>query len=236
MGTLLVLCLGGAGIVATSALAGLIPPANFPVRHLPPACRAHPNSRACIDGIVYWLDRARAKLHQNPYKLPADFASLTPEEQAFILVNLDRLQYRRRPIKGLTRALDRAAHAGVRNDSDPSGVRGWGGGANWAGGQLNMVLAYEGWMYDDGEGTGNLDCTATNHSGCWLHRLVVLQKLTGRSTAMGAAAGRDTSGRPGYALLVGEGTSGSFHPSYYYTWKQAVADGAGKHSYVVHRP
>ncbi|HEY1522403.1 MAG TPA: hypothetical protein VGF70_05260 [Solirubrobacteraceae bacterium] len=235
-GMVLTLCLGWAVVAATSAGAGIIPRSNFRVR-VPAACHAHPGSRACIDGLVYWLDRARASLHQGPYRLPSNFASLPPDRQVFILVNLDRIQYGRAPVKGLTKALDRSAHDGVRHDHDPLGVRGWGGGANWAGGPVNMVLAYELWMYDDGQGTGNIDCTPANHSGCWGHRRVVLQRLKSPyPTAMGASAGRDTSGFPSYAILVGVGISRSFHPSFYYTWKQAVADGAGKNRYVVHRP
>ena len=40
------------------------------------------------------------------------------------------------------------------------------------------------------------------------------------------AVANDPSGDPGYAMLLGEGDAGSYHPSYAYTWAQALAAGA----------
>jgi hypothetical protein len=52
---------------------------------------------------------------------------------------------------------------------------------------------------------------------------------------MGAAAGRDARGIPGYAMLIGQGSS-SYTSGYAYRWAQAMADGAGTHNYTVRRP
>ena len=118
---------------------------------------------------------------------------------------------------------------GVQSDGDPrpqaSNYLAW--TSNWAGGFANMPLAYEAWMYDDGPGSGNLDCTHGNPSGCWGHRHDVLYRFNRSGPlAMGVAQGTDPSGDPGYAMILFEGDD-TYHPSYLYTWAQAVAAGAG---------
>lgn len=235
------LSLAAVAMIGGTALAfgpvGKNPTHNFSVGRLPLACDSAPTSAACVNGAVYWLDRARASLHQGPYKLPSSFTRLSPDRQAFILVNLDRIQYGLTPIPGLTHQLDHWAALGVTNDRDPVSTDPlFGGPADWAGGFPNIEVAYEGWVYDDGYGSHNLDCTGPHAPGCWGHRHAVLWGFgPGGRLAMGAAAGRDRFGTPGYAMILGRGT-GAFHPSYYYTWSQAVAAGAGTHRYVVHRP
>jgi len=63
---------------------GADPHSTFPVNQLPPSCN-QPTSAACLDASVGFLDPARAGLGQEPYQLPADFASLTPQIQQFVL-------------------------------------------------------------------------------------------------------------------------------------------------------
>lgn len=238
---LMVLALLGVGAsiaVAASPWAGVNPKSNYRVRRLPTACYRKATSATCVNAGVYYLDRARANLHQNPYKLPADFTKLTPEQQVLILVNLDRVLYKLPPMTGLTTALDRDATNGVRGDRDPrSSDRNFAQvTSNWAGGYPNIVLAYESWMYNDGPGSPNLDCIKPSSSGCWGHRHDVLWKFANTGpAAMGAAAGKDQHGARGFAILLGRGDS-RYHPKFTYTWSQAVADGAGKHNYIVHRP
>jgi hypothetical protein len=219
--------------VASAALAdgpaGSDPGANFTVGSLPPACWSEPSGAQCIDASLGYLDQARASLGQPGYTVPADFASLTPAQQAFILTNLDRALYGLPAIPGLTQALDQDATGGVVSDNDPqpSDSTWLGYTSNWAGGYQNVVLAYEGWMYDDGPGSANLDCTASNPGGCWGHRHDILWQFGGSGAlAMGAAAGADPSGTRGYAMLLEQQRPG-VQPTYTYTWAQAVADGAG---------
>jgi hypothetical protein len=222
--------------VTSSALAegpaGTDPGSNFTVGSLPSACWSDPTGAQCIDASVSYLDQARASLGQPGYAVPADFASLSSTEQAFILTNLDRTLYGLQAIPGLTQALDQDAASGVASDNDPqpSDSTWLGYTSNWAGGYQNVVLAYEGWMYDDGPGSGNLDCTATGSGGCWGHRHDILWQFGGSGAlAMGAAAGADSSGTPGYAMLLEQERPGA-HLTYTYTWPQALADGAGGRS------
>ena len=186
---------------------GADPRSNFPVDQLPASCD-QPTSPACLDASVAFLNQARAGLGQGPYQLPANFDSLSPQIQQFVLTNLDRIQYGLAPITGITASLSQDAMGGVTHDTDPHptdpNFNYW--TANWAGGFENVVLAYEAWMYDDGPGSGNLDCSPHDSSGCWGHRHDVLWSFDGSGAlAMGSAVGTDSSGSPGYAMVLGEG-------------------------------
>ena len=222
-------------VVASAAGAwggGKDPADNTPVKTLPSSCTTAPTAQQCIDAAVYYLDRARAKVGLPPYALPANFPSLSPPKQIFILVNLDRVKYGLRPIPGLARTLNRdALLSGVRRADDPypsntSGLNVWWPG--FAGGYDNAPLAYEGWVWDDGLGSPNPRCTRTDHSRCWGHRHSVLWQY-GPVLAMGAAAGR-AKNRRGYAYLF-VGANAGYKPAYTYTWRQAVNDGAGTNTY-----
>ncbi len=208
---------------------GSDPHANLPVNQLPQSCD-QPTSAACVAASVGFLDQARAGLGQGPYQLPADFAALAPQIQQFVLTNLDRIQYGLPPITGITAGLSQDAMGGIQRDADPHpsdpNFNYW--TANWAGGFENVVLAYEAWMYDDGPGSGNLDCTSPSAPGCWGHRHDVLWSFGATGPlAMGSAVGKDSAGISGYAMVLGKGDAGSYQPTYTYTWSQAVLDGAG---------
>src|SRR5437868_7281179 len=58
------------------------PSSNFAPGALPSACQADPTGALCVDASVSYLNQARANLGQPPYDLPADFAALTPPQQA----------------------------------------------------------------------------------------------------------------------------------------------------------
>lgn len=220
---------------ASAAWGGKDPARGFPVGTMPSSCDTAPDAKECIDAAVWYLDRARAKAGLPAYNLPADFASLTPAQQMFILVNLDRIQYGLPPIPGLTTELNHdALVSGVWRADDPhpsktSGLTAWWPG--WAGAFYNVPVAYEVVMWNDGLGSTNPRCTSTDHSRCWGHRHSVLWKFgAGSVLAMGAAAGLDASHHRGYAWIFVGASPGS-NPTYGYTWKEAVADGAGTNTY-----
>ncbi len=224
-------------IVVASASAGWggkDPRKDTPLTVLPSSCTGAPTAKPCIDAGVWYLDHARAKVGLPAYALPADFASLKPTQQIFILVNLDRVQYGLAPITGMTAALNHDALAsGVWRADDPypsktAGINTWWPG--WAGAFHNAPMAYEAWVWADGPGSNNPRCTPTDHSRCWGHRHSVLWKYHS-VLAMGAAAGRDSRRHQlGYAYLF-VGGNASYKPRYTYTWTQAVADGAGTNAY-----
>src|SRR5579864_632548 len=216
-----------ASIALASDWAGADPSTNFPVGPLPPACDTDPTGAPCIDASVGYLNQARANLGAPPYSLPADFAALSPAEQALVLTNSDRTLYNLPPITGLTSELSQDAAAGAASASDPQpSTSDWYGyTSNAAWGQVNMVLAYEGWMYDDGPGSDNVDCTSSDPSGCWGHRHDILWQFGPGALAMGAAAGTDSSGDPSYAMLLMQG-SPNYNPVYTFTWAPTDASAA----------
>jgi len=220
---------------AAADWAGGDPPSNTPLSMLPSSCMTAPTAKPCIDAGVSYLDKARAKVGLPPYALPANFASLAAPKQWFILVNLDRIQYRLPPFPGLTVALNHDALAsGVWKFADPhpsntTGLTMWWPG--WAGAFYNAPMAYEVAVWDDGLGSTNPRCTPTDHSRCWGHRHSVLWKFApGSRLAMGFAQGLTPHHRRGYAWLF-VGGSAAYVPHYSYTWSKAVADGAGKNTY-----
>jgi hypothetical protein len=223
----IVLCAGTAP--ASAAWAGPDPSSNIMRSRLPMECGTDPTGTICTDTAVSILNQARATMGEPAYVLPADFDSLSPIQQLFILTNDDRTLYGLPAVPGLTGQLNQDAAAGILTDSDPWPSAGsWMAyTSNWAGGFANAALAYDAWMYADGLDSGNLDCTDTDPSGCWGHRHDVLWKFEGDGpVAMGAAVGTDPGGMRSYTMLLVQGNQG-YQPNYTYTWAQAVADGAG---------
>lgn len=218
--------------------AGSDPPQNFALGPMPAACESQPDGAACQNAAIYYLDQARASLGQPAYPLPADFTSLSAADQDLILTDLDRTLYGLPAIPGRTAALDADALSGANGDADPMSTDPdfQDFTSNWAGGFPNLEAAYEAWMYDDGPGSSNIDCTPTDTTGCWGHRHDILWSFGGSGAlAMGAATGVDPSGAPGYAMLLGMGDR-RYTPSYTYTWAAAQADGAGVNVYNPSAP
>jgi hypothetical protein len=144
------------------------------------------DTRACNSAILQAIDNARKTL-----KIPAvlhsfslvAFDRLGPREQLLAIADIERTARGLAPIAGLTTQLDAVALAGARAQTDPSipsfprhALRLSGGGeatyygSNFAEGTANAMGADYYWMYDDGLGAGNIDCTARVQSGCWGHR------------------------------------------------------------------
>ena len=198
------------GAAGKTAIVPTDPSANIPIRWsaAPAACSAAPAGVSCETFALHELDAARASVGLPPYAVPASFLSASATEQVFILTNLDRGAYGMQPIAALNRSLDAAAAAGAAEGSDPqapaaflSNVTDGGWSANWAGGYPNILFAYYSWMYDDGYGSGNLDCTSPSSEGCWGHRRDILAFPTIPTTAMGVATA-EYNGEPSFAQLI----------------------------------
>jgi hypothetical protein len=195
---------------------------------IPGVCSTKPTGLACESAAVTDLDAARAHMALGPYLLPGNFVSLPATAQLFILTNLDRLAYGVDPLVGLSARIDAAAAHGVLTDSDPTNppdlpsATGW--SSNWAGGFQNALFAYYTWVYADGRGSGNLDCTARDHSGCWGHRNNIIDSQDTPTASMGDAVGSDRAGTTGYALEIANPLG---RLTYTYTWAEARKDGSG---------
>lgn len=223
------------------------PPHNFPLSDRERLC-IH-DSRRCQDAMIYFLDRAHARMGLPPYRLPADFLSLSGAQQIFVLANLDRLAYGLAPIAGLNTRLDKIAREGIAVGDDPrmkpspafpqQNDYGW--TSNWAGGEAVLLNAYYDWMYDDGWGSFNLACTSPHAALCWGHRQDILwapvePPETPLQISMGAATEASHEGAFGYYTLIILATDTAISPRYFYTWEEAEQDGAGQHVYRVRPP
>ncbi len=178
-----------ARVHATIAVAPRDPAVN---RTLPQvaltACATAPAGPACTIRVLAAIDAARASEGVRPMRLPADYRTLSPAEQLLVVTDLERVDRGLVPAIGLSPSLNRRALAGARNGTDPELTPMFGNwaGSNWAGGYPSPLEADFEWMYDDGAGSPNRDCTAAGATGCWGHRDNILAAYQA-PLAMGAA-------------------------------------------------
>lgn len=218
--------LSGQGIAAAAGTlipaAGILPP-KHPARSLPPrpdfrkapACARHSTAdkATCNTAVLKATAHARSVLERMAgmrFSLPA-YEKLTPAEQLFVTVNIERTARGLPHVTELTRHLDRIAadaNKGFPGDptfplnvTQPGGWRAVAVGGNSAIGWENPLAANYAWMYDDGLGSGNTDCTRKHKSGCWGHRSNILATYGGPefcppkhppAIIMGAAQGKFT--------------------------------------------
>jgi hypothetical protein len=227
LGTVTVTCaalmVAGAAIAAvphTASHKGILPPRN-PSRSLRPKpfflfssqCAHGRDGGGCNRLELKATSRARKLLEKMggmSFSVAA-YEKLTPVEQLFVTVNLERTARGLPPAVVLSRSLDKVAQAGANADSDPNLKRvhnplpGGGQwielGGNWAGGWGNALGANYAWMYDDGLGSDNGECTKTNKRGCWGHRDNILgtfgnrARCGGRRSELAMGAGHVTRGK-----------------------------------------
>ena len=193
---------------AASVAAAADPPANRMLSQATlQACRANPAGQACQTAALADLDAARAAEGIGPMQLPGDFPSLSVPAQLLVLSNLERVDRGLAPVIGLSGPLDQDALTGAQNDADPhpTTFNGNTWTANWEGGYASPFEADFVWMYDDGLGSGNIDCTAPGDSGCWGHRHDILWPLV-PPVVMGAGDATGQFGASQTELFVGGDT------------------------------
>lgn len=223
-----------------------IPPRNLELGSMPSVCsQATPPMPLCGNAVIYYLDQARATMGLGPYNLPANFLSMAPDQQMFILSNLDRISYALPPVAGLNAGLSADAAKGAEENRDPevdfskSSSFAFIYGSNWAGSFSSVMMTYFFWYYSDGFESGNADCPTATSPGCWGHRRNILLALPTPSKgpevlySMGAAKTTDQGNSYAQLIVV---TDPSNPPPYYYSWAQAVLEGAGTNIYSVSAP
>lgn len=182
---------------AQAATTGVVPPRN-------PASDCNSGSGSGLSAI----NACRAAEGVGPLVLPSNFSSLTPVQQGFVVINLERVNRGLPAILGLSAPLNALASAGASAGTDPGfPAGGVSGGGIWAGAYSVLQADYL-WMYVDGPGGNNLDCASGNTSGCWGHRDIILWDRTSAPLVSGggfATAG----GTDSLAYLVLSGYSSS---------------------------
>jgi hypothetical protein len=178
-------------------------------------CHSGPLTSPCTNAALSDIDAARASENVIPMTLPGDFSSLTVPEQLLVLSNLERIDRGLEPIEGLSSNLNADAQQGAETDDDPPFTSIYGSQAtgNWEGGYTNALESDFVWMYDDGYGSGNLDCTSPSASDCWGHRHDILTDFA-EPAVMGAAYDASTAdGASETEIFVGDdGQAGSGQP------------------------
>jgi len=146
------------------------------------ACAVHgAASAACLTASLAAVDAGRAHEHLPRLVLPTGFATWPADRQLLAVTNAERAVRGLRTVSGTDATLDAAARTAALANRDPS-LPGWtlgghpvaGWAANWAWGPGGVLLADFLWMYDDGLGSPNLDCTSAHRTGCWGHRHTIL--------------------------------------------------------------
>ncbi len=182
------------------------------------------DSSPCVGATLQAIANGRSHEGLPPMVLPSNWAQLSPAQQIFVATNLERTARGLLPLAAMATSLDQAAAQGAARNTDPEPPGGflytqW--GSNWAGAVGNPLEALYFWMYDDGTGSANVDCTTSNQTGCWGHRENILLRLSCEVCLMGT--GWDPtgySGDPSMTELLVE-TSGD--PSVGLTWQQESA-------------
>jgi hypothetical protein len=211
-----------------TALRGIVPPAE-PSANIAPqpdflqSCAAtrYDDSAGCVGATLQAIARARNVEGLPAMALPSNWTQLSPPQQIFVATNLERTVRGLPPLSAMASVPDHAAQQGANEGTDPSPPGGfpyseW--GSNWAGAVGNPLEAMYFWMYDDGVGSANMDCTASHPSGCWGHRQNVLLALSCRVCVMGTGwASGGFQGNPSLSELLVE-SSGT--PADDFTWQQ----------------
>ncbi|HEY1711661.1 MAG TPA: hypothetical protein VGG07_02095 [Solirubrobacteraceae bacterium] len=168
------------------------------------ACQAGPTSAACQTTALADINAARAAEGLGPMQLPGDFGSLTVPQQLLVLSNLERVDRGLVPVLGLSGPLDQNALTGAQDDADPvpTPFNGNSASSNWEGGYGSPFEADFVWMYDDGFGSNNIDCTSPSDMGCWGHRHDILEPFEA-PVVMGAANAQGQFGASQTELFVG---------------------------------
>ena len=168
------------------------------------SCSANPLGSSCITSALADINAAHAAEGVRALVLPTSFASMSVPVQLLNLANLERVDRGLAPIGGLSAPLDQDAQTAAAQGSDPMPTNFYGTEAtsNWAGGFGSALEADFAWMYDDGLGSGNLDCTSSDQTGCWGHRHDILWRFSA-PIAMGAGYATGRYGPSMTELFVG---------------------------------
>ncbi|MHB1500663.1 MAG: hypothetical protein ACYCYK_05780 [Candidatus Dormibacteria bacterium] len=193
-------------------------------------------SGACVADALAAIGAAQVVEGVPALKLPPDFASLSQPIQEFVLADAERVSRGLPAIAGLTGAANSNAAQGASQSADPYGLGVPGAiafASIWAEDYGAAAAAFD-WMYNDGPGSNNVDCTTAGAPGCWGHRDNILLNTAsgawappGGYTWVGGAACVPASGVSYFNSCTMEWVlvpTGSV--AYQYTWAQAVAAGA----------
>ncbi len=199
----------GSAIVVITAPAeagavGILPPSN-PAANLPPQVMPHctltpvdDTSAGCIDSVLHNINFARSLEGLGPMVLPSGYASDSVPMQQLIITDEERGDRGLPQFSGLDPLLDAAALTAAQASppTDPTPPVNYlyeSAGSIFAQDYTPLGADYA-WMYNDGYGGTNLDCTSPSNSSCWGHRDNILGSWTTTGTQTAQMGDADTSG------------------------------------------
>jgi hypothetical protein len=210
--------------------------------HRQVAFPAYSGTPSCTQFVLRALNTARDGEELPAIVLPSNWYQLKPQEQIFVIVDLERTARGLPPYLGLNRQLHAAAQSAAANEVDPAYAKGFhagldpegvpGMGATLATGYSTLEADYV-WMYEDGWGgsassTPNIACTFAGALGCWGHRDQLLGFDGSNNFGVGLHCTTCEMGT-GFAMDNGTGSFTSLielpagnPPPMYFTWAKNV--------------
>jgi hypothetical protein len=187
--------------VGPAGAGGILPPSN-PAADVPPQvmprCTPSPvddTSAGCVNSVLHNINYARWLEGLGPLVLPSDYASDSVPVQQLIIADEERGDRGLSQFSGLVASLNTAALTAAEADADPSPPSGF----SFTTAASNFALDYTplgadfAWMYDDGYGGTNRDCTSPTGASCWGHRDTILGDWADTGTTIGVMGDADTS-------------------------------------------
>ena len=207
-----------------------------------PVFPAYSGTPTCTQYVLLALNAARSDEGLPTIVLPTNWFHLRPQEQIFVIVDLERTARGLPPYLGLNRQLHASAQVAALHETDPAYARGFhagldpegvpGMGSTLAMGYTPLEADYL-WMYEDGWGgssssTPNFACTFAGALGCWGHR----DQLLGFDGTFNFGVGLHCTTcemGTGFAIVKGSGSFTSLielpagtPPPMYFTWAKNV--------------
>ena len=197
---------------------------------------------ACTKFVLRALNTARSNEDLPAIVLPTNWFQLKPQEQLFVIVDLERTARNLPPYLGLNRQLHASAQSAAAHEVDPAYAPGFRTGLDAEGVPgmgSTLAMAYTTleadyvWMYDDGWGgspslTPNIACTFAGATGCWGHRDELLGFDGTNDFGVGLHCTTCEMGT-GFAIVHGTATFTSLielpagtPPPMYFTWAKNV--------------
>ncbi len=185
----------------------LVPPQNPPNAIFDYPCDlafANGNAPSADAACVSDINGGRALEGLPPLVLPSNWSTLTPGEQIFVATNLERVVRGEAPIPNLVNTYDASIQTAVSTFTDPMITAGVPWTAVAATGSTVVLDAIYGWLYYDGPGGTNIDCTSPTAQGCWGHRDALLSNgaTIGNPTEMDAGTGMSNGSPTAAAVFV----------------------------------
>lgn len=189
----------------------------------------------CDQRAVKEIDHGRQLEGVGPMNLPRGYDQLSLVSQILVITNLERVDRGLAPVAGVNARIDDLAQRAAVFHTDPvfpTPFPGTSGGSNWAS-VWNPLLADFLFMYDDGPGGINIDCSRATTAGCWGHRRNILATYQG-PIIMGAAVVGEGGGRTSLTQeFIGGDTTDSVNVS---SWSSELSNldiGLSTHSLTL---